>query len=226
MKSRPVNYFPPALLELVEVDEYLLRVQVSVGRKGLEWKKQGYENGAYVAKAFRSRIVEIRKSYAKEIEALSRDIPIVRSALGVMHIGYLDFLRLAVRIDIFKAENPAKLWRYCGYGLAGKKVPDRILTTNVRKGPKYSGRARRAAGRITIRLLHRNSPYRREYDAYVARQLKDGIHIIGAVSRGRRYVIKLWLKHLWRVWRRLEGLPFRDAHPDDKTRFASDYGWL
>jgi len=226
MKKFPVNYFSPELRELIEADEYLVRVQTSLARKRSEWDKCGFGNAAYVAGSIRARIVELRKAYTQEMIRLSKNVPIVQSATGVSNIGYSEFLRVAIRIDIFKADNPAKLWRYFGYGLSRNKIPDRLMAiTSVTEGT-HNGKARKALSVITIRLMRAGSPYRREYDAYVARHLSAGVHLAKAIPRGRRYITKLWLKHLWRVWRRLEGLPYDNHHPDDKTIFASDFGWL
>lgn len=224
MNQRPVNYFSPKLRELVEADEYLSRVQNSLAHKNTEWRRRGFDNAAYIVKSNRARIIEIRKSYLEEMIRLGEDVPIVRSATGVRGIGCLSFLRIAVRIDIVKADTPAKLWRYCGYGLRDN-LSSRLAAMNVSE-ITYNGKVRRALGGIIIQLMHPDSPYRREYETYLARQIKSGVRSPVASSRGKRYIIKLWLKHLWRVWRRLEGLPYTNHHPDDKTTFASDYGWL
>lgn len=225
MNKRPVNYFPPELRELVEADEYLWRVQTSLARKRTEWSRRGFDDATYVMGSLRSRVIEIRKAYVAEMERLSRDIPIVQSGVGVRYVGYQYLLRVVTRIDIFKAETPAALWRFAGYGLTKNLTPESWLRFTHPGLVAYNSRVRKALGRIMYSLMRASSPYRREYNIYVERQVGNGVVLPQAVNRGKRYIIKLWLKHLWRVWRRLEGLPYDNHHPEDTTRFAADFGW-
>ena len=226
MTDTPVNYFPPELRELVEADEYLLRVQTSMARKAREWGRRGYNDAAYVAQSTRARIVEIRKAYAVEMERMGRDIPIVASGVGVKYVGYQYLLRVLIRIDIRKANSPASLWRFGGYGLSRGGTADVHLTREHPGTVTYSTRLRKALGQIMYNLMHRRSAYRQEYDRYFKRQIEKGIPVTRAASRAKRYMIKMWLKHLWRVWRRQEGLPYDNHHEDDRSQFAADYGWL
>lgn len=220
----PVNVFPPRLREAVDVDEYLMRVQTSLAHKARQWNRRGYSDSRYVALALRARIIEVRKALRGEVEKLALGIPIVHSATGVKGLQIMAFLRLATRIDINRADTPAKLWRYCGLGLSNG-TPDTIYTILVPGRVSFSTRARTAVAQMRRTLISAGKPYRAVMDEYMERQKKRGINNVRAGQRGWRYAMKLWLKHLWLVWRRQEKLPVGKGHANDTTRLAAPYGW-
>lgn len=225
-----VNVFPDRLREIVELDEYLARLQRSTKLKMDNWDRRGMTDAAYITRSIRSRIVELRAALRKEAEALVLNIPIVVSALGVKGIWFMSLLRLLVLVDIEKADTPAALWRFCGLGLyrtaSGENVIDTIMTTVLPGVVSFSSKAKREMGRIAYVLMRRTSPYRSAYDRKLAEYRAAGYGHGAASRRARRYMVKLWLKHLWRVWRRQEGLSTGGAHPDDTTNLAAGYGWL
>lgn len=215
---------PPALREIVEQDAYLARLQTSLSMRVSYLEKHGMGNAAYVTGSVRARIVEMRSTYRQGINEAARDVPIVYSATGVRGIGTLTFLRLAIYIDIGACDTPASLWRYCGQGVTGG-MADPLASVTWPGIVRHSSKARRALGPIRTALLYKRSRYRPLYDTYKARSMGDGVSQARAHLRASRYTLKVWLKHLWSVWRRLEGLPLGVPHPDDETWLTSPYGW-
>lgn len=218
-----INNIPARLREIVDLDEYLWRVQISMTVRRTMYKKRGWSSDEYIIDTYRSRIVETRGAIKAECEKLVNEIPILYSAMGVPGMPLMHVLSVIVRVDIAKADSPAKIWRYFGYGVSD----GRSDTFRARMGSDihYSSEARRWAGRLAIKLLALNKQYRSvalQYANYLrSRGLPEG----AVKTRARRYAIKLWLKHLWLVWRRQEGLPLGVPHPDDTTHLAAEFGW-
>ena len=220
-----VNTFSPRLREIIYLDEYLARLAASTQMKRGDWLDLGYESAPLVAEALRARILEMRATYKREMTAALVDLPIARSALGVKGVGMLTFLRFAVRIDIEKADTPAALWSYCGLGVhGGISAPRRSSASAM--SVRWSRRAHWALSHLAIGLLRSQHPYGRVRYERAQYELDRGVNTRIAVLRGRRYALKLWLKHLWLVWRRQESLPIGEPHPDDRTYLAAPFGWL
>jgi hypothetical protein len=214
---------PKKLVEIVENDAYLARVQLSMTLRHAYLLRQDMPQAALVVQSLRSRIVELRATYRQEIEQAALGIPIVYSATGVKGIGPLVFLRLAVKLDIRVADTPAALWRYCGMGVTGGYA-DPVATTIWPGMVRYNERARRSLNDIRAQLMKKNSDYRPLYDGKRRYYEAQGLSGVVAHNRASRFLVKQWLKHLWRVWRRLEGLPLGTPHEDDLS-LTAPYGW-
>lgn len=219
-----VNVFPDRLREIVELDEYLLRVQQSMLYKQRKWKGRKMDAAALVAETLRSRMVEIRRAIRQEMDSLILNIPVVLSSRGTS-VPLQPFLRLAIDIDIQKADTVASLWRYCGLGVQDGMAD---TTYSMRAGVvvRFSRTARQHLYWIRRAIVQKRSPYFKVFDEYFTEQARRGISSKLAYRRAARYVTKLWLKHLWLVWRRQEGLPLGVHHPDDRRYLAAEYGWL
>lgn len=223
----PTNVFPERLREIAELDEYLTRLQRSMAHKLNDWSGQNFDDAIYVTSTIRNRIIEIRAALRKEAEALAVDIPIITSARGTA-VWFLPLVRVLVLVDIREAHSPAALWRFCGLGLYNFKIPipDTVATFTAPGKVTFSTKAKREMHYLSLRLIHRKSPYRAVYDQQRAMWVGRGYPTGGAHRRAKRYVLKLWLKHLWLVWRRQEKLPVGPGHPDDVTNLAAPFGWL
>lgn len=117
-----------------------------------------------------------------------------------------------VRIDL--AETVSCLWSFLGY--APPKDGEKY---NPGKGKDFKSALYAA---LSISLTRHASPYRKIYDTYKARELKHG----AALQR----TIKLWLSHLWSVWREWEGLPVTAPYANnhlghDGFYDAGEFGW-
>lgn len=221
-----MNIFPAQLREIVELDEYLARLQASLAHKVTDWKKRDKRDAEYVARALRARVIEMRKVYRADMERMGLEIPIVQSAMGVSGVGLLSFLRLAVHIDMKKADTPAALWRYCGFGLHEGNLDRYIRSKHSVPGYfSFSPAANLAVVAMISALCRKGRAYNPTFWKEYQRQLGNGMTRAIATRRAKRYAMKLFLKHLWLVWRRQDGYPVGQPHVNDTTYLAVPYGW-
>jgi hypothetical protein len=96
----------------------------------------------------------------------------------------------------------------------------------------YNNRLKTCLYLVARGLMRKGNPYRIVYD--VAREKYDTAH--PEWSKGhqndaaRRKLIKVFLSHLWEVWRKLEGLPTRRLYVQEKLGHTTihkpeDFGW-
>lgn len=146
----------------------------------------------------------------KDIERLAAKEPIIEQMIKVRGVGLLLAAKVAAMIDIEKSPTISSLWRYAGYGL---KDGERDKPT---KGEKliYNKRLKTTCYLVGTSFLRSNSPYRHIYDE--ARIYYDGSHPDWTKAHKHnaaiRKMIKIWLSHLWLVWREMEELPTSDPY--------------
>jgi len=164
----------------------------------------------------------------KDIESLVEDVDIIRYAVAVKGIGPILAAKVISMVDIREADTVSALWRYAGYAVIDGQ------RERPTKGEKllYNARLKTSCYLVGSSFLKSNSPYRRVYDSareYYAANRPDWTkgHQHNAAMRK---MIKVWLSHLWEVWRKLEGLPVRDLYSQDKlghNHYMSpqEFGW-
>jgi len=129
-------------------------------------------------------------------------------------------------IDIAKARHPSSLWKYAGLDVAPNgagrsrkaehlvdvEYKDRNGKQATRKGITFNPFLKtKLVGVLGSCFLRCNSPYREAYDNYRHRLEHSPAH--QEKSKGHRhnmairYMVKMFLVDLHRVWRELEGLP-------------------
>ena len=168
----------------------------------------------------------------EEMEELASDMPIVEIMCGVKGVGKTFASRLVSQIDITKSNSVSAMWRYCGYGVDENGERDK-----PKKGEKlkYNRRAKAVTHLIGVSLIRRGSPYREIYDK--AREKYETEERYADWTKAHyhmaalRKVKKLFLSHLWEVWRDLEGLPVSKPYVFEhgghaKKEEPRDYGWL
>lgn len=165
----------------------------------------------------------------KEMRSRIRSHPAYPWFSKVKGIGDLNIGKVVGFIDIQKAENISKLWRYAGFGvIEGKRE-------RPKEGERlhYNKRLKTMCWRLGKSLIRAAGPYYhfyKEQKKKITEKLKgDGIKIIPSAKlpkdkRGKKYeppgtmsvghvdfmatrkMIKLFLSHLWIKWREAEGL--------------------
>ncbi len=173
--------------------------------------QRGDDNGtySYIFQRWLEKFKELEKDLDESISDMADDIPIIERMVKVKGVGKTLAMKVAVMIDIERADTVSALWKYAGYG----------VTNGERDRPKvgeklcYNKRLKSTCYLVASSFLKSNSPYRTIYDAareqYEDKVDKDGkpwtkLHKYNAA---RRKMIKIWLSHLWVVWREMEGLP-------------------
>jgi hypothetical protein len=152
-----------------------------------------------------------------------RTIPVWDTLKQGWGMGEILGMHLLSRVDIRKADTVSSLWRFLGYDPSEKYNPGKGADL---KSALYAS--------LSITLIRTTSPYRADYDTvkakYAARKEADPDGKWSPHKRAMRWLIKLWLSHLWETWRKAEGLPTaspwimgRDGHNGFIP--AAERGW-
>ena len=134
--------------------------------------------------------------------------------------GGLAAQLLAQIDDIGKFDTVSKLWRFAGYAV----IDGRREYNKSGEVSHYNRRLKSICWLISDQFVRQNTPlYRDIYDQEKARlrrlhpekivtngktQYNDG-HID---NMARRKTVKIFLQHLWVIWRNLEGLPVSEPY--------------
>ncbi len=177
---------------------------------------------------WQERFLTLEKEADSDIKELAGDIPIIQQMVKVRGVGYLLAAKVAAMIDIERANTVSALWRYAGYAvIEGHRE-------KLAKGEKahYNRRLKIACRLVGESFLKSNSPYRSIYDSareYYAANREDWtpLHQHNA-ALGK--MIKVWLQHLWVIWREMEGLEITELYVMERlghTHYIrpEDFGW-
>lgn len=157
----------------------------------------------------------------------------------VKGIGPVNICKILGYVDIEKAVHVSNLWRYAGFGVNSDGHAERI-----KKGEKlhYNKTLKSMCWRLAKSLIRVKGSY---YEFYVnqkkaateklesqgikivpsnklplekgKRVEKDGYYGLGHVDmKAMRKMTKLFLQHLWIVWREAEGLPTNKPYAHDR----------
>ena len=129
---------------------------------------------------------------------------------AVKGVSFTLAAKVVSLIDIQRASNVSSLWRYAGYAVVDGK------RERMHKGEKshYNRRLKTACFQVAESFLKSRSPYSNVYyeakEYYLANRpdwTKNHCHL---AAMGK--CIKIWLEHVWLVWRQLEGLPVNEPY--------------
>jgi hypothetical protein len=173
------------------------------------------------------KFTEIEQDVTKEIEAIMKDQRIYPFITGVKGIGANLAAQVISQINIRKADTVSALWRYAGYSVVDGKAE------RPTKGEKlhYNKKLKTTFYKVASQMMMANSPYRKFYDSakeyYQANRdwTKSHIHMASI-----RKMIKMFISHLWHVWRELEGLDTRTLYVQEKLGHThiippDEFGW-
>ena len=154
--------------------------------------------------------------------------PVLRELMRIRGVGEMFAAYLVCAIDIEKADTVSALWRFAGYAVVDGQAE------RPRKGEKlhYSRRLKVACWKIGSSFLRCQSPYaqiyheaKAYYQANRPEWSKQRVHFAAM-----RKMMKVFLCHLWVVWRQLEGLPCGAPYVHEHMGHAhylqpADFGW-
>lgn len=174
------------------------------------------------------RFDELEKEIDEDIRGLVEGDKLIEYMISVKGVGPILAAQAISMIDIEKANTVSALWRYSGFAVFEGKAERLIKGESLH----YNLRLKNICLKIATSLLRANSPYRQIYDdarEYYERERTDWNKKRQHYAANRK-MIKVWISHLWEVWRKLEGLPVRNIYAQDKlghTHYirAQDYGW-
>ena len=194
------------LAHLEQLRQGMQRHRIQMGNRIAAIERGDSDGNADVAQHFAERFGSIENDIAAMIADSVKDHPAYPWLDAVKGIGPGLSGALLAPIDIRRANSISALWRYAGQGVNGEGERDR-----PRKGEKlpYNAGLKKTCYLIGTSFMRAGSPYRAEYD-----QAKE----FYTVNRpdwtkghcdmaAKRKMIKMFLSHLWIVWRDAEGLP-------------------
>lgn len=175
---------------------------------------------------------EVRESYlllVKQERALDRkfrefknSVPIVEITSRVQGVGSVIAVTLFAEIDIEKAVTVSALWRYCGMGIVDGEH-ERFGSSGK---ASYSPRMKSLCYQVGSSFLRSKSPYCRIYNRAKSEYSSRGWSYMRVHLASMRKMIKIWLSHLWEVWRRYYGLDVPSPYYQPKFKLEpSDFGW-
>ncbi len=203
------------------------RIQFSNRLSAIERGTDESEYKAYIERWYQ-KFAEIEKDLDDSLKDLADDMPIVERMTRVKGVGKTLAMKVAVMIDIQRADTISSLWRYAGYGVMDGKAEKPVAGEKLH----YNKRLKTACYLVGTSFLRSNSPYRRIYDS--AREEYASKHPDWTPAHqhnaAMRKMIKVWLAHLWQVWREMEGLPvtqpwIADESPHHRIMTPEEFGW-
>ncbi|MFH1236634.1 MAG: hypothetical protein V1685_06950 [Parcubacteria group bacterium] len=204
---------------LIDLRGVIQKSRIAFGNR-ISAIERGADDGGSGANAlydrWSMRFYELEEALDKDIAKLVMDYEIVDYMTDIKGIGPMISAKIVCMIDITRADTVSALWRYCGYGLIDDKCERPV------KGEKlhYNKRLKTACYLAGSSFLKSNSPYRAIYDearVYYETNRPDWTKL-HQHNASMRKMIKLFLAHLWVVWRTLENLPVREPYVIEKMQ--------
>jgi hypothetical protein len=134
---------------------------------------------------------------------------------GVRGLAEVSVAQIMSEVDIRRATHRSSLWRYAGYGIDSEGKIDRH-----KKGEPscFNSRLKTATYKVTSLQIRLSGPYARIYreakHGYLTTRSSESAlpkdqqwPLLRCELAARRKASKLFLAHLWEVWREAEGLP-------------------
>jgi len=180
-----------------------------------------------VFEKYLKRFADLEQEVASDIEIQVRDHPMYNYITGVKGIGACLGAQILSQIDIREANTVSALWRYAGLGVDAEGKADRL-----KKGQKsvFNTRLKMVMYKVSTQFLRNRSPYTKFY--YTAKeyykQNRPDWTKLHCDFAARRKMMKMFMSHLWEVYRKLEGLPTRELYVVEKlghTNVISPHGF-
>jgi len=181
-----------------------------------------------MSQRYSGAIGKIERELLGEIMLYSENIPIVNIMAQVKGVSLPMAVKVVSLVKIEKSPSVSSLWRFAGYGVTNGKAE------RLRKGEKlhFSVRLKGLCWQIADSMKKCESPYMVIYndtvEYYTYHRLKwDMEHVHSAANRK---MIKVWLSHLWLIWRKLDGLGVSKPYPDailghEHIYSPEEFGW-
>lgn len=197
---------------LTDVYNQVQKLRISLGNRRLAYE-QGRDSHVPPPRMTRweESLVEMETSIKREMDYVIKDHPAWPWLAGVRGIGpTLATKMLGLIGDVGKFPTVSKLWRFAGYAvIEGSREYHK-------KGEKahYSTRLKTVLYLVGDSFIKSNSPYRAIYDGAKEHYhsthpewTKGHVHLAS-----KRKMVKLFLSHLWEVWRIAEGHSVRPPY--------------
>jgi hypothetical protein len=208
-----------------------LRVQLQVRQTHLKKQERKDADADWLLE----QVIALEKQVDSKVSELLKVHPAYKWFSGVKGIGKENIGKVVGLIDIEKANTISSLWKFAGYAVDTEGRAPR-MTRGVKL--EYNAKLRSNCWRVATSLLRAKGKYYTYYleqkERYVQRFTNEGYSIMPAsqlpktkqgegkvISEGHihnmalRKTIKMFLAHLWLVWREEEGLPITKPYSID-----------
>lgn len=170
----------------------------------------GLTDQAELLKRIEAKIEEMEAEAEKAMIQLVAGHPIYDPLVAIRGVGPVMAARFIGMIDITKVSSVSALWKWAGMHVVDGKAARPV------KGQKidYNPRLKTTMFLFADVQIKTRGPYRGDYDRAKAEYAekypeRSAMHIH---KMAMRIASKLFLSHLWQVWRQAEGLPTDDAY--------------
>lgn len=201
-----MNEFLRALVDTRDRQIQKARIQFGNRLSALDREADvGSDRQRNILERYHKQLEDLEEQLDEDIAEEVAQEPIYEYVSAVKGIGPGLAAKLIAMIDIERPATVSALWRFAGYAVIDGER-ERLV-----KGVKahYNKRLKTTCYLVASSFLKSGSPYRRIYDEarehYLANRpdwTKGHQH-----NAAMRKMIKIFLQHLWLVWRELEGLP-------------------
>lgn len=220
----------PELTQLILLRDQLQKIRIAEGNRVSAAVGLNDENRAEIHRHYEEALSQLEKSITKQVKDEIQSHPVWHWATQIRGVGETSLASVVGYIDIERADTISALWRYAGYGVQlvecptchGDDSPETCECAGAgvvgrrerpTKGEKlhYNARLKTMVWRLIDIQVKLRGPYRDVYDmakfSYTNTRPSWTKGHIEAASR--RKAAKMFLSHLWMVWREAEGLPTR-----------------
>lgn len=200
-------------------------LRISAVERGADKMDAGQQD---ILRYWHERFDELEADVDMQIRQVLKGNPIIESMTSVKGVGVGLAAKVYSMIDIEKCDTVSALWRYAGYAVIDG---EREKPT---KGEKlhYNNRLKTSCYLIGTSFLRSGSEYRKVYDDardYYEANRPDWTKL-HKHNASMRKMIKVWLAHLWEVWRTIEGLETRSLYVQERLGHnhittPAEFGW-
>jgi predicted ribosome quality control (RQC) complex YloA/Tae2 family protein len=158
--------------------------------------------------------LDLEQDLDKDIAEIIDGVEIVERLTDVRGIGNILAAKLISMIEIERSPSVSSLWRY-----AGLAVIDGEHERKHKGEPLHYNERLKSTVIYNIggSFLKANSPYRKIYDEskeYYQLNRPEWVKLRCHYAAIRK-MMKVFLSHLWLVWREMEGLPTRNLYVEE-----------
>lgn len=218
-----------ALVDLRDRTLQKSRIAFSNRLSAIERGDDTVSNGTIeLLEKWHERFDKLENELDDDIRGIVEGEELVECMTAVKGVAEILAAQVISMIDIERADTVSALWRYAGYGVINGEREKKTKGETLH----YNQRLKTSCYKVGSSFLRCGSPYRQIYDnskEYYEINRKDW-NKLHRHRAAMRKMIKVWLSHLWEVWRKLEGLPVRNIYAQDKLGHnhyikPQDYGW-
>lgn len=223
---------PPALF-LSKLHSVIQRQRVRCVVRCAHLKRNGKEDKFTVEVG--SKFQTLEKYIAKEIQKSIEGKKVWENwGKHVKGLGAFSMGKLLGFIDIEKDTTVSKLWRYAGFNPGEKREAGEKLHFNMKLKSlcwRIAGNLLKAKGKYYLYYLQQKTTYQKRFGdegkniipAHKGKEKEGEIYEGHIHLMALRKMIKLFLSHLWAVWRTSEGLPVTQPYAIDKLEHQTYY---